>query len=80
MKIIVALKRVVDLNVNLRAKSDGSGVDMTNVKMSMNPFDEIAIEEAVRLRMRRHRSSAWPPTGWKLTCSLRCRNLCPIGH
>ncbi len=50
MKILVAVKRVVDYNVKVRAKSDGSGVDIANVKMSMNPFDEIAIEEAVRLR------------------------------
>ncbi len=50
MKILVAVKRVVDYNVKVRVKSDGTGVDIANVKMSMNPFDEIAIEEAVRLR------------------------------
>ncbi|MCI4428516.1 MAG: electron transfer flavoprotein subunit beta/FixA family protein [Burkholderiales bacterium] len=50
MKILVAVKRVVDYNVKVRVKSDASGVDIANVKMSMNPFDEIAIEEAVRLR------------------------------
>jgi electron transfer flavoprotein beta subunit len=50
MKVIVAIKRVVDYNVKVRVKSDGSGVDIANVKMSMNPFDEIAIEEAVRLK------------------------------
>jgi electron transfer flavoprotein beta subunit len=50
MKVLVAVKRVVDYNVKVRVKSDGSGVDLANVKMSMNPFDEIAIEEAVRLR------------------------------
>ena len=50
MKIIVPVKRVVDYNVKVRVKSDQSGVDIANVKMSMNPFDEIAIEEAVRLR------------------------------
>jgi len=50
MKIIVGIKRVVDFNVRIRVKSDGSGVDTTNVKMSMNPFDEIALEEAIRLR------------------------------
>ena len=49
MKIMVATKRVVDFNVHIRVKADGSGVDLTNVKMSMNPFDEIAVEEAVRL-------------------------------
>src|SRR6188474_2088930 len=50
MKILVPVKRVVDYNVKVRVKSDGTGVDITNVKMSMNPFDEIAVEEAVRLR------------------------------
>ncbi|MDO9599046.1 MAG: electron transfer flavoprotein subunit beta/FixA family protein [Azoarcus sp.] len=50
MKALVAVKRVVDYNVKVRAKSDGSGVDISNVKMSMNPFDEIAVEEAVRLK------------------------------
>jgi electron transfer flavoprotein beta subunit len=49
MKILVAVKRVVDYNVKIRVKSDNSGVDLANVKMSMNPFDEIAVEEAVRL-------------------------------
>ena len=50
MKVLVAVKRVVDYNVKVRVKTDGSGVDIANVKMSMNPFDEIAIEEAVRLK------------------------------
>ena len=50
MKVLVPVKRVVDYNVKVRVKSDGTGVDIANVKMSMNPFDEIAIEEAVRLR------------------------------
>ena len=50
MKILVSVKRVVDYNVKVRVKPDGSGVDTANVKMSMNPFDEIAIEEAVRLK------------------------------
>ncbi|MEY8878146.1 MAG: electron transfer flavoprotein subunit beta/FixA family protein [Leptothrix sp. (in: b-proteobacteria)] len=50
MKALVPVKRVVDYNVKVRVKADGSGVDIANVKMSMNPFDEIAIEEAVRLR------------------------------
>ncbi len=50
MKILVAVKRVVDYNVKVRAKADGSGVETANVKMSMNPFDEIAVEEAVRLQ------------------------------
>ena len=50
MKVIVPVKRVVDFNVKVRVKSDGSGVDIANVKMSMNPFDEIATEEAIRLK------------------------------
>jgi electron transfer flavoprotein beta subunit len=50
MKILVAVKRVVDYNVKIRVKSDQSGVDIANVKMSMNPFDEIAVEEAIRLK------------------------------
>ena len=52
MKVIVSVKRVVDYNVKVRVKSDGTGVDIANVKMSMNPFDEIAVEEAVRLKER----------------------------
>jgi electron transfer flavoprotein beta subunit len=50
MKILVPVKRVVDYNVKIRVKPDGSGVDLANVKMSMNPFCEIAVEEAVRLQ------------------------------
>src|SRR6201985_1026057 len=50
MKIIVPVKRVVDYNVKVRVKSDGSGIETSGVKMSMNPFDEIAVEEAVRLK------------------------------
>ena len=52
MKILVAVKRVVDFNVKIRVKPDQSGVDLANVKMSMNPFDEIAVEEAIRLKER----------------------------
>ncbi|KQO68828.1 MULTISPECIES: electron transfer flavoprotein subunit beta/FixA family protein [unclassified Methylobacterium] len=50
MKVLVPVKRVVDYNVKIRVKADGSGVDLANVKMSMNPFDEIAVEEAIRLK------------------------------
>jgi electron transfer flavoprotein beta subunit len=50
MKILVPVKRVVDFNVKIRVKSDGSGVELSNIKMSMNPFDEIAVEEAIRLK------------------------------
>ena len=54
MKALVAIKRVVDFNVKVRVKADGSGVETANVKMSMNPFDEIAVEEAIRLREAGH--------------------------
>ena len=54
MKLLVAVKRVIDYNVKPRVKMDGSGVDLANVKMSMNPFDEIAIEEAIRLKEKGH--------------------------
>ena len=50
MKVLVPVKRVIDYNVKARVKADKSGVDLANVKMSMNPFDEIAVEEAIRLR------------------------------
>jgi electron transfer flavoprotein beta subunit len=50
MKILVPVKRVVDYNVKIRVRPDGSGIDLANVKMSMNPFDEIAVEEAVRIK------------------------------
>ncbi|MXN21155.1 electron transfer flavoprotein subunit beta/FixA family protein, partial [Pseudooceanicola sp. GBMRC 2024] len=50
MKIIVPVKRVIDYNVKVRVRADGSGVDLANTKMSMNPFDEIAVEEAIRLK------------------------------
>ncbi|HXB52786.1 MAG TPA: electron transfer flavoprotein subunit beta/FixA family protein, partial [Rhizomicrobium sp.] len=50
MKVLVPVKRVIDYNVKVRVKADGSGVDLANVKMSMNPFDEIAVEQAVRLK------------------------------
>jgi electron transfer flavoprotein beta subunit len=50
VKILVAVKRVVDANFRVRVKSDGSGLELDNVKMAMNPFDEIAVEEAIRLK------------------------------
>jgi electron transfer flavoprotein beta subunit len=50
MKVLVAVKRVIDYNVNVRVKPDNTGVETANVKMSMNPFDEIAVEEAIRLK------------------------------
>jgi electron transfer flavoprotein beta subunit len=53
MKILVSIKRVIDYNVHIRVKSDGSGVETQNVKMSANPFDAIALEEAVRLKEKK---------------------------
>ena len=50
MKVLVPVKRVIDYNVKVRVKADGSGVDLANVKMSMNPFDEIAVEQAIRMK------------------------------
>ena len=50
MKVLVPVKRVIDYNVKVRVKADQSGVELANVKMSMNPFDEIAVEEAIRMR------------------------------
>ncbi|TPO17100.1 electron transfer flavoprotein subunit beta/FixA family protein, partial [Mesorhizobium sp. CU2] len=50
MKILVPIKRVVDANVKVRVKADGQGVELANVKMAMNPFDEIAVEEAIRIK------------------------------
>src|SRR6187401_2558267 len=50
MKVLVPVKRVVDFNVKVRVKADGSGVELANIKMSMDPFDEIAVEEAIRLK------------------------------
>ena len=50
MKVLVPVKRVVDYNVKIRVRADGTGVELANVKMSMNPFDEIAIEEAIRMK------------------------------
>ncbi len=50
MKVLVPVKRVVDYNVKVRVKADGSGVELANVKMSMNPFDEISVEQAIRLK------------------------------
>src|ERR671924_872358 len=50
MKVLVAVKRVIDFNIKPRVKPDGSGVDLSNVKMSMNPFEEIGVEEAIRLK------------------------------
>ena len=62
MKVLVPIKRVIDYNVKVRVKPDGSGVDLANVKMSMNPFDEIAVEEAVRLKEGKEHHTAGTAT------------------
>ena len=62
MKVLVPVKRVIDYNVKARVKADGSCVDLANVKMSMNPFDEIAVEEAVRLKEGKEHHAAGTAT------------------
>ena len=79
MKVLVAVKRVVDYNVKVRVKSDGSGVDLANVKMSMNPFDEIAIEEAVRLREKGVVTEIIAVSCGVLACQETLRNAMAIG-
>ena len=79
MKILVAVKRVVDYNVKVRVKADGSGVDTANVKMSMNPFDEIAVEEAVRLREKGAASEVVAVSCGVAQCQETLRTAMAIG-
>jgi electron transfer flavoprotein beta subunit len=79
MKILVAVKRVVDYNVKVRVKSDNSGVDIANVKMSMNPFDEIAIEEAVRLKEAGVATEVIVATAGLTQCQETLRTALAIG-
>lgn len=79
MKVLVAVKRVVDYNVKVRVKSDGSGVDIANVKMSMNPFDEIAVEEAVRLKEKGVASEVVAVSCGPLTSQETLRTAMAIG-
>jgi electron transfer flavoprotein beta subunit len=79
MKALVAVKRVVDFNVKVRAKSDGTGVDIANVKMSMNPFDEIAIEEAVRLKEAGHITEIVAVSAGIAQCQETLRTAMAIG-
>ncbi|WP_119287052.1 electron transfer flavoprotein subunit beta/FixA family protein [Azohydromonas sediminis] len=79
MKILVPVKRVVDYNVKARVKSDGSGVDIANVKMSMNPFDEIAVEEAVRLREKGAASEVVAVSCGVAQCQETLRTAMAIG-
>jgi electron transfer flavoprotein beta subunit len=79
MKILVPVKRVVDYNVKVRVKGDGSGVDIANVKMSMNPFDEIAIEEAVRLKEAGKATEVIAVSCGVLQCQETLRTAMAIG-
>jgi len=79
MKILVPVKRVVDYNVKVRVKSDGSGVDIANVKMSMNPFDEIAVEEAVRLKEKGQASEVIAVSCGVQQCQETLRTAMAIG-
>ena len=79
MKILVPVKRVVDFNVKVRVKSDGSGVDLANVKMSMNPFDEIAVEEAVRLKEKGVATEVVAVTCGVTACQETLRTAMAIG-
>ena len=79
MKLLVPVKRVVDYNVKVRVKPDGSGVDTANVKMSMNPFDEIAVEEAVRLKERGIATEIVAVSCGAATCQETLRTALAIG-
>ncbi len=79
MKILVSVKRVVDYNVKVRVKSDGSGVETANVKMSMNPFDEIAVEEAMRLKEAGVASEVVVVSCGVLACQETLRTALAIG-
>ncbi|GCL62773.1 electron transfer flavoprotein subunit beta/FixA family protein [Pseudaquabacterium pictum] len=79
MKVIVAIKRVLDYNVKARVKADGSGVDLANVKMSMNPFDEIAVEEAVRLKEKGVITEVIAVSCGVTQCQETLRNAMAIG-
>ncbi|MCC7039656.1 MAG: electron transfer flavoprotein subunit beta/FixA family protein [Burkholderiales bacterium] len=79
MKILVPVKRVVDYNVKVRVKPDGSGVDTANVKMSMNPFDEIAVEEAVRLKEKGHATEIVAVSCGVAACQETLRTALALG-
>jgi electron transfer flavoprotein beta subunit len=79
MKVLVAVKRVVDYNVKIRVKADGSGVETANVKFSMNPFDEIAVEEAVRLKEGGHATEVVAVSMGPAQCQETLRTAMAIG-
>jgi electron transfer flavoprotein beta subunit len=79
MKILVPVKRVIDFNVKIRVKPDGSGVETANIKMSMNPFDEIAIEEAVRMKEKGVASEVVAVSCGTVTCQETLRTALALG-
>jgi len=79
MKFLVAVKRVVDANVKVRVKSDGTGVETANLKMAMNPFDEIAVEEALRLRERGHQAEIIAVSMGPAACQETIRTALAMG-
>jgi len=79
MKILVPIKRVIDFNVKIRVKADGSGVETANTKMSMNPFDEIAIEEAVRMKEKGVASEVVAVSCGTITCQETLRTALALG-
>jgi len=79
MKFLVAVKRVVDANVKVRVKSDGTGVETANLKMAMNPFDEIAVEEALRLRERGHQAEIVAVSVGPAACQETIRTALAMG-
>ena len=79
MKFLVAVKRVVDANVKVRVKSDGTGVETANLKMAMNPFDEIAVEEALRLRERGHQAEIVAVSMGPAACQETIRTALAMG-
>lgn len=79
MKVYVAIKRVIDPYVKVRVKNDGSGVETANVKMSMNPFCEIAVEEAIRLREVGHADEVVVISAGDATCQEQLRTALALG-
>ncbi|MCX8018447.1 MAG: electron transfer flavoprotein subunit beta/FixA family protein, partial [Rhodocyclaceae bacterium] len=79
MKILVPVKRVIDYNVKARVKADGSGMELANVKMAINPFDEIAIEEAVRLKEAGHASEVVAVSLGEAKCQEQLRTALALG-
>src|SRR3982750_56325 len=79
MKVIVPVKRVIDFKVKIRVKADGSGVDLANVKMSMNPFDEIAVEEAIRLKEKKIATEGGAVTIGPKACEETLRTALAVG-